>query len=132
LLGVAVRENQHLMIASHLVSKLSFKDLIQLGIIDLYKDRLHFKQALSRNVTMQKLMIKMYTQTRDQEVRKRLLKILAAMSCADEASKKLESPKKDKDTSIELSRGRLSTSKTRGNPHKASVNADTSSLNIIR
>jgi hypothetical protein len=120
------------MIASHLVSKLSFKDLIQLVIIDLYKDRLHFKQALSRNVTMQKMMIKMYTQTRDQEVRKRLLKILAAMSCADEASKKLESPKKDKDTSIELSRGRLSTSKTRGNPHKASVNADTSSLNIIR
>jgi len=77
-------------------------------------------------------MIKLYTQTRDQEVRKRLLKILAAMSCADEASKKLESPKKEKDTSIELGRGRSSTSKSRPNPHKAAANADTSSLNIIR
>ena len=77
-------------------------------------------------------MIKIYTQTRDQELRKRLLKILAAMSCSDEASKKLESPKKDRDTSNELGRGRSSASKSRANPHKAAVNADTSSLNIIR
>ena len=132
MLEVAVRENQHIMIANHLVSLLYIKDLIQLGIIDLFKDRLHFKQALSRNVTLQKFMIKMYTQTRDQEVRKRLLKILAAMSCADEVYKKLESPKKDKDTSIDLGRGRSSTSKSRSNPHKGSGYADSSSLNIIR
>jgi len=36
-----------------------------LGIVEAFKDKLNFKQALSRNLTLQKNIIKMYTMTRD-------------------------------------------------------------------